>query len=473
MKLMTSTRGRALCVVTALTLAVAACGNSGSSKSTTTTSPAGTVTTNTGTQDLTKNEPVQAPGVTSTEIHVGSITSKTNPAGIDFGPFDEGIKAYFDMVNSGGGIYGRQLKLTSERDDQTVGNQTAVQAMLSQDNVYAVFAAVELFTGSKLLAKAGIPTYGWNINAEWASGPNFYPNIAPLCFTACNNPYPHMLPYVVHQEQRHRVALIAYNVPQSSDACQGYVRAFKQFGSDVDAQVVYSDASLQFGQTDYSAQVAQMKAKNVDFLTTCLDSNGDYAVAKEMEKQGILNKVVFYHPNLYDANFVKKNASVLNGGIVLVGDSVAVENQPEIAPVKQYLDYAHSHNLIVTEMSIQGWIAALQFVNGLKAAGPDFTWANLTGAWNQQTYYTAGGWTPPIDWTKQHADPSKVPASRSQFECANFVKIVNGAFVPIWNDGGSKPWVCFNGQNLNQWQTPVNVSFAGPPFKITDVQKTS
>jgi ABC-type branched-subunit amino acid transport system substrate-binding protein len=466
---MTSARSRAICLVTALVVVLTACSNSGSSKSSPNTTSGGPVTTNAG-NDLTKNVPVKASGVSSTEIHVGSIISKTNPTGEDFTVFNDGIKAYFDVVNSAGGIYGRKLKLTSERDDQTGNNLNQTQAMLSEDNVYAVFEAAELMTGAKLLQKKGIPTFGWNMQADWAGPPNFYPNIAPLCFS-CNNPYPHMAPYVAMQTHTHRVGLIAYSVPQSSDACNGFARAFKQYGSSVDATVVYSDASLAFGASDYSAQVSQLKAKNVDFLATCLDGNGDIAVAKEMKRQGILDKVVFFHPNLYDAQLVKQNADVLEGGIVLVGEELAVENQPAIAPVQTFLDYAHAHNVPITELTIQGWLAALQFVNALKAAGPDFTWANLVGAWNQQTWYTGGGWIPAIDWTKNHGNPANV-ANRSQFECVNYVKIVNGAFVPVWNGGGTKPWVCFDGHNPTVWQTPVNVSFTGEPFTMAEAQKS-
>ena len=168
--MMWSPRKGAVVSALALVLLVAACGNASSSGKSAPTNTGSTVTTFTGT-DFTKNVPVNAPGVSSTEIHVGAVTSKTNPVGGDPDNLNVGIKAYFDHINSQGGIYGRKLKLTSERDDATVQNSTQVQAMLSQDNVYAAFMATELFSGSKLLAKAGIPTFGWNINPEWA-GPD-------------------------------------------------------------------------------------------------------------------------------------------------------------------------------------------------------------------------------------------------------------------------------------------------------------
>jgi hypothetical protein len=77
----------------------------------------------------------------------------------------------------------------------------------------------------------------------------------------------------------------------------------------------------------------------------------------------------------------------------------------------------------------------------------------------------------PIDWTVQHQDPSTGVAARSQFECGNFLKIENGKFVGIWDDGGAKPWVCFDGKKPDDFNE-VNVSFAGKPFDITDVMKS-
>src|SRR4051794_11684107 len=292
MKHRCSRRAPAVCALAALALVVAACGNSGDdSASDTTGKPSGT--TFTGTK-YDKHQTVDAPGVTDKEIHVGSVVSITNPVGGDYGHLNDGIDAYFDTVNEKGGVWGRQLSLTSKRDDNTGNNANQVQALLSQDNVYAAFIASQLFTGAATLEKAGIPTFGWNINAEWAGPKNFYPNVAPICFKNCTS-LGRLLPYAVQQAGAHKVALIGYNVPQSSDAVKGSANSFKQYGKDIDAQVVYQDTSLAFGNVDWSAQVAQMKSKGADFLSTSLDFNGDLGLAKEMKKQGILDKVIFLH----------------------------------------------------------------------------------------------------------------------------------------------------------------------------------
>ena len=62
---------------------------------------------------------------------------------------------------------------------------------------------------------------------------------------------------------------------------------------------------------------------------------------------------------------------------------------------------------------------------------------------------------------------------RSEFECGNFVRVHDGKFVPIWDEGGEKPWVCFDGTKPDEWQQPVNVSFVGEPFDLADVASTT
>src|SRR5689334_8187894 len=103
---------RAMAAIAVCSLIATSCANAkdeGSSSSSTTTKS----DTSSG-----KQVAVQQPGVTADTISVGGVASVTNPLGGNYGDAFLGTKAYFDMVNSQGGIYGRQLKLTEERDDK-------------------------------------------------------------------------------------------------------------------------------------------------------------------------------------------------------------------------------------------------------------------------------------------------------------------------------------------------------------------
>src|ERR1700740_2422204 len=82
---------------------------------------------------------VNQPGVTDTEIRVGGVATVTNdPTGNTFGDSFDGVNAYFNYINSTQhGIYGRKLVLASKRDDMLSNNRAEVQALLTDDNVFA------------------------------------------------------------------------------------------------------------------------------------------------------------------------------------------------------------------------------------------------------------------------------------------------------------------------------------------------
>ncbi len=228
---------RAIVLLVAVILIAGACGNA-SNDSKSGSGGGGPATTASG-EDLQKNVPSDQPGVTDTEIRVGGVASKTNPLGGNYDRAFQGVEAYFKMINDQGGIYGRQLKLVSQRDDQLANNQTEVQALLSQDNVFAVLPiATLLFTGADTLAATDTPAFGWNINQEFSGPPNLFGERGSyICFT-CGYP---TQPWIAKQEGRTKVGILAYNVSQSSDCAAGVKAAFEKWPS---ANVVFEDDAL-------------------------------------------------------------------------------------------------------------------------------------------------------------------------------------------------------------------------------------
>jgi branched-chain amino acid transport system substrate-binding protein len=424
-------RGVALLVVAMLL--GAACGNSSNGSGKTSDSgPATTVKASQQNADLNVFHPISETGVTDKEIRVSIVASINNPLGNNYGALADGVNAYFAMMNSQGGIYKRQLKVVNVRDDGVANNNTQIQAALAQDNPFAVFIAALLFTGANTLASQNVPTFGWNINAEWANHPTFFPNEAPLCFT-CALPTG---PWLATQIGAKKVGVLAYNVQQSADCLTGTTNSFAKFPT---AKIVFTDKSLSFGVTDLSAQVAQMKAKGVQLVLTCMDLNGVFTLAKEMRAQGL--NVPQELPNGYDQAFMKANGKYFEGSYV-APQFLAFEHRPQPPEMKTFLEWMQKTNKKVVELSMQGWIAANQFVHALKLAGPDFTRAKLVSAMNTEKAFTADGLIAPIDWTRDHTDPLKRLDQPEGLDCSNWVKVENSTFVSQFTQG-AKPWICF------------------------------
>ncbi len=375
---------------------------------------------------------VDQPGVTAKEIKVGGIASISNdPTGGSLGSAFDGTEAYFAMVNSKGGIYGRKLVLDSKRDDALANNRAEVQGLLTKDDVFAALPlAVQLFTGADLLAKAKIPTYGWDINEEYGSenhnpGPsNFFTQIGAFhCFTCATASVQTWLPKKLN---RHKVGVLAFDVPQSTSCAEGLQKSFKKYPT---AKIVFLDKSLTFGNPDYSAQVAQMKDKGVNLVIPCVDGNGAASLAREMKKQG-LNAIQIL-PNSYNHDLIKKNAQVLNGNYLFT-TYAPFEAKPQSTGMKNYQKWMKKSGGKRNENSLVGWINADEFVTGLKAAGPNFTQAKVIAATNALTKYTAGGLVPSINWTTAH---------QTDVTCFAVEKVVDGKFKPVFGKPG-KPFVC-------------------------------
>ncbi len=451
----------ALCV--AIVVVAAACGNS-KSQSTPQTTPANTgpAATTAPAADLTKFVPGRGPGVDDAkkEIRVAVITTKTNPIGGKYAQYADGLQAYFDMINSQGGIYGRKLVIVKNRDD-TIGLQNVqqVQASLADDNAFATFVATLQFTGADLLARAQQPTFIWNINPEMATpknGPsheNIFGSLGALCFS-CGG---HYLPWLAQQEGFTKVGILAYSkaTSASSGLCADGTRAsYTKYAPNV--KVAFFDDSLPFS-ADITADVTRMKEAGVQFINTCMDTNEVTKLAREMKKQGL--NAVQQLPNAYDHEAMAASGGVFNGSFINP-QYVPWEATPQSPATKQFLDYTAAHHVTTVELSEDGWLMGQMFLDGLKLAGPEFTKQKVIDALNTQTAESPGGLIVPIDWTKQHADPTSSPAVRSKYECDAVMKIVDNKFVPQFTQPG-KPWICFDpSPNAPIPKEPTHMSFA-------------
>jgi len=409
-----STR-RWIVALLALVIAAAACGNASST-------PKGS-----GGGSTAKSSTVDQPGVTKTTIRVGGVASITNALNAPYGDIFKGVKAYFAMVNSKGGIYGRKLEVVAERDDQMTQNLRETQGLLAENNVFAAvgLATIFDFSGAVELEKAGIPSFGWNINADW-NKPNLYGNAGALCL-GCSGVE---LPWMAKLLGKHVVGVVAYNVDDSKKCAEGVQKSFDEFPS---AKVGYLSDSHSFGDVDFSVDVSKMKDAGVDFITTCMDTNGVLNIAKEARKQGL--DAIQYLPNGYDQAFMKANGQFFEGSIVRT-PFIPFETSPRPAGLADYLKWMGKQGDTPNEYTTYGWINAAMLDEGLQGAGPNFTQAKVVAALNKMKADTAGGMIPPIDWTTQHTE------TRPPTSCAAYVKVVHDKFVPAFVPKG-KVYVCF------------------------------
>ncbi|MGD0895250.1 MAG: ABC transporter substrate-binding protein [Acidimicrobiales bacterium] len=376
-------------------------------------------------------------GVYPHRIVVGGLASITGPLPADFAPAIAGAQAYFDWVNANGGVNGRKIVLAYKLDDGSDPSEDATQArtLVEQNHVFAVVpVATPEFSGGPFLSQHDVPTFGLdvNTNADWA-GPSMFGNTGS--YTAFESAQLQAA-YLAELHHVKAAALIAYNISQSSEGCQGVANAFRQYG----VRIVFEDLAVPVPAFDLSADVARMKSLGVDMVASCLDLSGDILLAHTMQQDG-MTKVVQYWFDGYDQSALKTYAPAMQGVYFMLQHVPFEVTQlyPGRYPAMDRFEAAlarYAPGNPPSEAALAGWTSADLFVTGLRMIGRDVTRTRLVAAINSLTLYTAHGLVSPIDWRTDHTGVSTI------YNCSVFVQVRGHEFVPVY---GTPPSVfsCF------------------------------
>lgn len=395
------------------------------------------------------------PGVTSKEIRVGGVVGKTNPVGQPYASGFDGAQAYFDYINGKGGAFGRKYKLVAQLDDQSRASQNVAQcrSLVEEKKVFAVVPMVtQIFACGGYLAEQGVPTFGWNINAEWCSTATRVSqelNAADVAETlqpgdtACDRPglfgdkgsylcfsCPNGAPaYIATKLGLTKVGVMAYTAPQSVECAKGEEAAFERYGLDV----VFVQEALQFGFSNLGDDVQKIKDAGVELIATCMDIAGEVNIARELRQAG-LNDIVFYAPQGYDPGTLEKYGDELNGiFFTTLFTPFEAKNPPK--GLKLFLKQMKKSGGDINEQALAGWMGARLLHEGITLAGEDFTRQSVIDAINGITDWTVDGIRTEINWTTDGHGPGTE-------NCAAYVEAVDGKFVPRFGKP-DQPFVCF------------------------------
>lgn len=412
-----------------LAITAAACGNSDDGDDTSPTTSGetdGSDVTAAGEEDRDTFVSISGvPGVTDEEISYAAIGTLTNnPLGTClFECYVDGVKAYFAYRNSEGGIFGRDLVLGQELDDALGNNQAKSLEVASGDDAFGAFQATLLATGWGDLDTAGVPTYAWGIHAtEAANRPHVFPSLPIRCGDCTGR----AVPFAVKEIGAKHVAALGYGDSENSKDCTRTIAASIELYSDDigGAEVAYVNEDLPFGGLGerIGPIVTAMKDADVDFIATCVDSNGMKTIADELARQG-MDDVVLSHPNSYDAAFVAESGDLFEGDFVGV-QYMPFEADTEGTAMADFIEWLDEEGREPNELSMAGWLNATLAFEGLLAAGPEFDRDKVTAATNAMTEFDAGGILQPIDWTAAHEPYTQATRDVDQSgECTVLVRI--------------------------------------------------
>ena len=208
--------------------------------------------------------PDATPGVTATEIHLGSSVPLSGEAAIA-GNVARGIDAYFKYVNAKGGVLGRKITYTYLDDGYDPGraiNNTV--RLVQQEQVLAVFSSLgtsnnlavrRLLNDAKvpqLYVSSGATTFGRDYKKyPWTIG-----YIPP--YSEEGEIYAR---YVLKNIKKAKIAVLYQEDDYGRDLYAGLRKGLGAKASSIVAKVSYDPAS-----TDVQPQVTQLKASKANVL---------------------------------------------------------------------------------------------------------------------------------------------------------------------------------------------------------------
>jgi ABC-type branched-subunit amino acid transport system substrate-binding protein len=204
------------------------------------------------------------PGLTATTIKLGITLPMTGIASPGYNKIPGAMKAYFDYVNTNGGVNGRKISLVV-KDDQYIPATAVARAneLILRDKVFALVgtlgtASTKALTASTQLSKRGIPSLfvntGWSGFADKKAYPTTF-SILPSYQMEAKI----MAKYVKETYAGKKIALIYQDDDFGRDALAG----FKTAGLTFTTTIGYASGSQALPATG-AGWISKLKAAGTE-----------------------------------------------------------------------------------------------------------------------------------------------------------------------------------------------------------------
>ncbi|MCZ8316091.1 ABC transporter substrate-binding protein [Phreatobacter sp.] len=358
----------------------------------------------------------QTQGVTNNQITIGSIQDLSGPLAAYGKQTRAGLQMYFDELNARGGINGRQVRLLVE--DSGYDPRKALLAAQKLVNSDRIFAMVGHIGTAQNMAAMPIQ-FERNV-------PNFFPVTAaremyqpptPLKLAFAASYFDQVrttLPDIIKQKDAKRVCVVyqddefGLEVMRGGEAALGLVN-----------QTFVERTTYKRGATEFSSQVARMKAANCDLVLMGTIIRETVGVLAEARKIGL------------DATFVGTSAAYTHlipqlGGPVANGFYAMMTTAHPYPddPSQQIRDWAARYKVKFGEdptvFSAYGWQIADAFFQAANKAGQALT---------VESFLRAVETNPPAQTPFEQRPCNITPQNRLCNNDARLSQVQNGRWV--------------------------------------------
>jgi ABC-type branched-subunit amino acid transport system substrate-binding protein len=327
-----------------------------------------------------------ADGITGTTVTVGQSAAFSGPAAELGNEMKKGILAYFDQVNRNGGVNGRKLVLKT-LDDGYEANRAAANTkkFIQEEDVFALLGYVGTPTSEAakpIFTEARVPFVGAFTGAELLRAPfNRYIFNVRASYYAETDAIVNLLARM----ELKRIAVFYQNDSYGKAGLTGVERAMAKRNIQIVAT-----GTVERNSVDVAAAVKDIAAKDPQAVIMISAYKSCGAFIKEMKKAGS-------NPQFMNVSFVGSKALAAELGDTGRGVGISqVVPFPWNGGTPVVRDYQRSlPNATENDYnfgSLEGYIAARIFVEGLRRAGPSPTREGFVAALETLRDYDVGGY---------------------------------------------------------------------------------
>lgn len=323
-------------------------------------------------------------GVTPSSVLIGQSAAFSGPAAQLGVQMRDGAKLWFDHVNAQGGIHGRAIQLKT-RDDKYEANLAAenTKRLIQDDRVFALFAYVGTPTSQASLpifTEARVPFVAPFTGAELLRQPfnRYIFNVRASYYDETEAIVDHL-----HRIGARRIAVFHQADSYGQAGLDGTTRALAKRNLKV-----HATGNVQRNSNDVAEAVKTLHASQPDAVVMITAYGSTAEFVRQMKKAGSV-------ASFYTVSFVgsKALAEALGdeGHGVTISQVVPFPWSPLTPVVREYLELAKRASMDVNFSTLEGFIAARVFTEGLRRAGKDLTRERFIAAMESMGNLDLGG----------------------------------------------------------------------------------
>jgi len=313
----------------------------------------------------------KVPGVTDTEIILGANFPLSQTPAAGYAVIADGMRAYFDYINSQGGVYGRKITfLVGDDHYNPADGVEVVRKLVEQDQVFAIVGGLGDPTQLAVidyLEQNGVPDLFVGGGVVKFTEPVVKTRIGMT--TDYGTETKIMAEYIKKNYSGKTMGVVYQSDTAGTSGMEMLTEALK----DSDIQIV-SKQAYDWGQFDLTTQMQRLKGDNPDFVSLMANPGAAASaikVAREVLSWNVplitsAVSAVELTIDLAGAKNAEGLVSLTTGKMISEADDPGVKRHIEI--MRQF-----APNVTPVSMTQYGMTVAELFVQALKNAGPNLT----------------------------------------------------------------------------------------------------